>query len=133
MFKPFRKTSPKISKKIRSKKRVAVEWLCGALSFAYFLFYWENNVIDVTRYERFDRRIPQALDGTTVVQISDLHGKRFGRNDSKLMAKVRNEKPDIIAVTGDLIDEREPEPERAKEVISRLAEIAPVFYVTGNH
>ena len=64
MFKPFRKTSPKISKKIRSKKRVAVEWLCGALSFAYFLFYWENNVIDVTRYERFDRRIPQALDGS---------------------------------------------------------------------
>ena len=133
MFKPFRKTSPNISKKIRSKKRVAVEWLCGALSFAYFLFYWENNVIDVTRYERFDRRIPQALDGTTVVQISDLHGKRFGRNDSKLMAKVRKENPDLIAVTGDLIDERDPKPERAKEVISRLAEIAPVFYVTGNH
>ncbi len=119
--------------KTRSKKRVVAEWLCGIFSFSYFLFYWENNAIDVEVYEQSDARIPRSLDGLTIVQISDLHGKSFGRNNRRLLKKIRDQRPDLIAVTGDLIDEREPDLDFSRRTIESFSAIAPVFYATGNH
>ena len=131
LFKPDKSRS--FTKTIRSKKRVVAEAFFGFIGFTSWLFYWENNVIETTRFERFDKRVPSSLDGLTIVQISDLHGKRFGRNHERLLAKVRAERPDIIVITGDLLDERSPFPEFAREVVSSLRAEAPVFYVTGNH
>lgn len=128
------KRSPRaFTRTIRSKKRVVAEWIFGVLSFLYFLFYWENNWIQTSRYDFADRRVPEALDGLKIVQVSDLHGKSFGRDNCRLLKRIRAERPDLIAVTGDLIDERSPFLEFARETICALSDIAPTFYVTGNH
>ena len=116
-----------------SLKRKIIERIMWFFSFAYFLFYWENNAIDVTRFERTDSRIPKSLDGLTIVQISDLHAKRFGRDNARLLKKVKAQKPDLIAITGDLIDARRPDVEFARELVAQLVALAPVLYVSGNH
>ena len=133
MKKNVQKPQTQITTRVRSKKRVVAEWLFGLFSFVYFLFYWENNVVDVEVYETSDPRIPRELDGLTIVQVSDLHGKTFGRGNKKLLDKIRARRPDLIAITGDLIDERDPSPDYARRTVDAFKEIAPVFYVTGNH
>ena len=76
--------------------------LCGVLGGALLirLFVWFNNsCLKLTR-----RKI--KIDGAPklkIVHLSDLHGKRFGRRNSRLIKKVIKEKPDFIAVTGDII------------------------------
>ncbi len=123
----------KLTKTIRSKKRIVAEWICGLLGFSYFLFYWENNVVQTSRFVVESELLPRAFDRFKIVQVSDLHGKIFGLDSRSLFDKIRSERPNIIVITGDLIDERRFDLEYARDVVRKLSRIAPVFYVTGNH
>ena len=67
-----------------------------------------------------------------IVQISDLHGKRFGKDDARLLRAVRQARPDLIALTGDFADEL-TELSALEPLLEGLKALAPVFYVTGNH
>lgn len=90
-----------------------------------------NNLIQTTKYSVKCERLKE---GVRIVQISDLHGKRFGKNNVKLIEKVIAQKPDIIAVTGDIIHcYNEKNKKAALGIVSALKEIAPVFFVAGNH
>lgn len=96
-----------------------------------WLFVWFNNsCLKLTR-----RKI--KIDGAPklkIVHLSDLHGKRFGRRNSRLVKKVMKEKPDFIAVTGDIIHLYTPKNrEVALEAVSSLKEVAPLLYIAGNH
>ena len=66
------------------------------------------------------------------MQISDLHGKRFGKDDARLLRAVRQARPDLIALTGDFADEL-TELSALEPLLEGLTALAPVFYVTGNH
>lgn len=121
------------TKTIRSKKRVVAERFFRATKFLYYLFYWENNLIQTSRYVVRRESLPEAFDGLRIVQVSDLHGKSFGRDNRVLMKKIRAESPDLVVVTGDVVDERCPYPAFARKTIEQLVEIAPTFFVTGNH
>lgn len=76
--------------------------------------------------------LPQAFDGFRIVQLSDLHGAVFGRDNERLLAAVERARPDIIALTGDLIDQTEDMPV-IEALLPCLTAIAPCYYVTGNH
>ena len=69
----------------------------------------------------------------TVAVISDLHNMDFGFNNSKVIDKVKSKSPDIIAVVGDIIDEDSKNITPALSVMKALPEIAPTYYVVGNH
>ncbi|MBU3110212.1 metallophosphoesterase [Clostridium lacusfryxellense] len=94
---------------------------------------WQNNGIMVTKIKYSNSKIPNDFDGYTIVQISDLHNKEFGINQSKLLNKTKKAKPDIIVITGDLIDRNHTNIELAMEYISGAVKIAPVYFVSGNH
>lgn len=84
----------------------------------------------------YDVKVPQeysGLEGYTIVQISDLHNARFGREQSRLIQAVTEQSPDMIVVTGDLVDSSLTNVEVAMDFINQAVEIAPVYYVTGNH
>lgn len=74
-----------------------------------------------------------AFDGFKIIQISDLHHKSFGKNNSRLLRLMQERCPDIIVITGDLVDERHEGVDYGLDFIEKAAHIAPVFYVTGNH
>ncbi|HBM75612.1 MAG TPA: phosphoesterase [Clostridiaceae bacterium] len=95
--------------------------------------YWGNTSIQTTQINISSKKIPSSFDGFTIVHISDLHNAEFGNNQSRLLNAVKNASPDLIAITGDLIDSRRTDVAKVMEFISGAVKIAPIYYVTGNH
>ena len=91
-----------------------------------------NNILVTEEYEYPSAALPEAFDGFRVVQLTDLHGKQFGRGNARLVAAVRKAAPDLIALTGDFVDARSDVSDIVP-LIEGLVAIAPVYYVTGNH
>ena len=95
-------------------------------------FVWQQESIVTETYEVSGEGLPAAFDGLRIVQISDLHGKLFGAGNVRLLEAVAALEPDLIAVTGDLIDQ-EAQLADVPALAAGLAAIAPTYYVTGNH
>ncbi|MGE4484824.1 MAG: metallophosphoesterase [Oscillospiraceae bacterium] len=119
---------------MKEEKRRRRGWLYFLLCavIIVFLIVDSNMRIETTEYEVESGRIPEAFDGFRIIQLSDLHGDEFGKDNSRLIKAVKAARPDIITITGDLIDSP-GQGEYAKKIAEKLVEIAPVFYVTGNH
>lgn len=99
---------------------------------ALFFFWWSQNAIQSQTILLSTPSLPQAFDGLRILHISDLHGKEFGENNGILLERVAELKPDLIAITGDLIDQ-EKQLEMVPALARGLVDIAPTYYVTGNH
>lgn len=97
------------------------------------LFFWQQqNSIKKQTMEVPSSALPAAFDGLRIVHLSDLHGKELGKDNETLLMAVARMEPDLIAVTGDLIDQ-ESQFDIARTLAQGLADIAPTYYVTGNH
>ena len=68
-----------------------------------------------------------------LVQITDLHNSIFGENNQDLLDLVAEQSPDLILITGDLLNSNESETDIATNLISGLGSIAPVYVSLGNH
>lgn len=99
----------------------------------YAFLYWNNHWLIVTQYTYESEKVPAKFDGLRIVQISDLHDALFGERNETLIAKVRQAEPDIIFLTGDMIDSNRLNLEQSLEAVRGLIQIADVYYVLGNH
>lgn len=106
--------------------------LIANVLFVISLFYFSSN-IDITHYSIKSNRVPAEFDGYKILQISDFHTGSFKGGTVKLIQKVASEEPDIIVLTGDLIDETAKNLSSVSKLVSRLVLIAPVYSVSGNH
>lgn len=104
--------------------------LCVIIVISIFLF-WQNNVLVISKYNYENEKVTESMDGFTIVQISDLHNKKIGQN--YLIKKIESQHPDIIVITGDLIDSRYTKTDVSINFIKKAVKIAPIYYVTGNH
>lgn len=96
-------------------------------------FTYENNSITITEIAFKNDKIPEEFKGYKILQISDLHNKEFGSKQNKILSKIKKIKPDVIVVTGDLIDSDKTDIDVAMDLINKAIDIAPIFYVSGNH
>lgn len=97
-------------------------------------FWWDNTSLQTTNADFPSERLPKGFDGYRIVVLSDLHGQSFGRNNQRLFDAVQEAQPDLIAVVGDLVDRyRGMDWDYVQAAAEGLAQIAPVYYVTGNH
>ncbi len=121
--------------KIRSTKQKTRRRLLLAAAFIALLAWslWGTTALQVTEYTITSPRLPKSFDSFTVVQISDLHNAVFGKDNEALLAKVREAQPDLVALTGDLVDSRHTDMESALRFVEQAVAIAPACYVTGNH
>lgn len=110
-------------------KRLSAAAIAAAL---LLWFFWGNFSLDCTQREICLRRLDRAFDRFRIVHLSDLHGRSFGRENSRLLQAVAQAQPDLICITGDLFDENTPT-ERILPLLRALGALAPVYYVTGNH
>lgn len=115
--------------------RIKVAILIGSVVFFSMVIwlYWGNESIQTTQYEVKDLKVSKGLDGVKIAQVSDLHNKAFGKNQQRLIRALAEADPDIIVVTGDVIDARRTNMEIALTFFIEALSVAPVYYVPGNH
>lgn len=119
--------------------------ICFIAFILLYSLYVSSNVIQITRVNLKNDKIKLPIK---IVQISDLHGKYFGNNNEKLYSLVKNEEPDVIFVTGDIINFSDENMKSFSQkdlliynenlrytlsVLKQFSLIAPTYFVLGNH
>lgn len=116
------------------KKRIIVLAVVAAVLLALVIWTaWGNTALELNTYTISSDKLPEAFDGYRIAHVSDLHNAEMGKNNENLLNMLREAEPDIIAITGDIIDSRNTDVEIALEFTKAAMEIAPCYYVTGNH
>ncbi|MBP3040976.1 metallophosphoesterase [Bacillaceae bacterium Marseille-Q3522] len=92
-----------------------------------------NTVLQVSHYEISSGKIHSSFDGYKILQLSDLHSSSYGRNHSGIIKKVDREDPDIVVMTGDMIDTKDTDYHVFYQLAQQLADKYPVFFIVGNH
>lgn len=120
--------------KSKKKKKKTAFLLCFIIIITlYIVIGLCQTSIDVTHYNYKSSKIPADFNGFKIVQISDLHNKNFGENQSDLLALIKKESPDIIALTGDIVDEDHDNIKCVEDLLMGMSDIAPIYFVSGNH
>lgn len=116
-------------KSVNKKRKIIIAViLILTLFFAWII--WTNLAIKTSDITIENNKIPEEFNNFKIAQISDLHNRKLG---DRLIKIIQNESPDIIVVTGDLVDSSHTDFDTAMELIDSALKIAPVYYVTGNH
>ena len=106
----------------------------GTIFFTLFIWtVWGNTALMTNTVAISSSRIPAAFSGFRIAQVSDLHNAEFGKNNAELLKLLSESKPDIIVITGDLIDANHTDVGIALGFAQESVRIAPTYYVTGNH
>ncbi len=118
----------------KKKKTIGILIIAAAVLLPLLIWtIWGNTALQLTEYTVQSRSIPASFDGFRIAHISDLHNTEMGDHNEKLLAMLRSAQPDIIAITGDLVDSRRTDLAVALEFVGEAVKIAPCYYVTGNH
>ena len=118
---------------IMKKKRLIIAGVALVLLALIIWTAWGNTALELNTYTVSSKELPDTFDGYRIAHVSDLHNAEMGDGNEKLLAMLREAEPDIIAITGDLIDSRNTNIEVALAFAEEAMKIAPCYYVTGNH
>ncbi|MFR7906540.1 MAG: metallophosphoesterase [Coprococcus eutactus] len=123
------------SENIRSNRKKYIKSAIVLLIVIVLLLFcnFQNKHLETTHYTYETEQLGVDLDGYRIVQISDLHNAKFGKNNQKLVDRIRECAPDMIVLTGDLVDSNHTNVDRAVQFVDEIVKICPVYYVTGNH
>ena len=100
--------------------------------------YWNSRIV-VHTYTHVNESVPEAFDHLRIVQLTDLHSVRTDKQGQLVYDTICSQNPDVICMTGDLVDSRYYEKngaegeKRTLELMEKLVKIAPVYMVYGNH
>ncbi len=118
---------------VKRKKQISLLVLAVLLLALVIWIAWGNTALELNTYTITSGRVPDAFDGYRIAHVSDLHNAQMGDGNEKLLSLLREARPDIICITGDLIDSRNTDIEVALAFVREAVKIAPCYYVTGNH
>ena len=119
-----------MKKKIIMYASIAVLLLCAALAC------WVCESIEQCRTEIAVVRYEMAGDlnvPVRIVQLTDLHDHEFGEENRELAELVAAQEPDLILMTGDMLDRSDENADVVYALIEELVAVAPVYYGYGNH
>ena len=89
-----------------------------------------NQWLLTSRYTYSNEKIEQSF---TIVQLTDLHNYEFGSENARLLTRIRKEAPDLIFMTGDMLNDSERSTDIVLHLVEQAVQIAPVYYSLGNH
>lgn len=107
-------------------------WLAVLAALGGYIL-WGNTSIRITEIPFTSQDIPEEFSGFRMVHISDLHNHEFGKNNARLLKKIAACQPDVIFLTGDILDSYHTDAEVAIAFVRQAVQIAPTYFVTGNH
>lgn len=102
--------------------------LVTILLLADIFISWKG--LTVTRYQYKNDKLTEPI---VAVQLTDLHNSQFGRKNRRLIKKIRAQHPDVIFMTGDMLNDDNERTDILENLITELKDIAPVYFSFGNH
>ena len=117
----------------KKKKFIFLAVVAAVLITLVIWIAWGNTALELNTYTVTSARLPEIFDGYRIAHVSDLHNAEMGEDNEKLLSMLREADPDMIAITGDLIDSRNTNVEIALQFAQEAMKIAPCYYVSGNH
>lgn len=106
--------------------------VCAGLIFAESIREQLN--FKVTKYQVCTPKMESGAKPKRIVFLSDLHNIEYGKENVRLLHAVREARPDLILIGGDmLIGKRGISSGPALNFVGKLPQIAPVYYANGNH
>ena len=122
------------------KKKLKLIILSAGLALLIFVvlavslyLIFTNTSVHVSKITASSENLPELFDGFKIVQVSDLHNREFGKDNQRLLRKIRKADPDIIVITGDLIDCDRTDTSSALDFVKKALKIAPCYFIGGNH
>ena len=120
-----------MKKKLKLVIKVLIAFMALlAVLMVYLISRSDNSQIDITYYRVVSEKIGNEV---RVVQLSDLHNAVFGRNNEKLVKMIQEAKPDLILMTGDMVNDDDTDVSVVLSLCEQLLKTAPVYYSLGNH
>ncbi|OPH38508.1 metallophosphoesterase [Moraxella equi] len=110
-------------------KKAMIRILIALLMIVAIIIY--SNLLKVVDY-KFDNIGYQSDKALNIALITDLHACYYGDNQKWLIDSLKQKQPDVILLGGDIYDDKMPF-DNADELLSQLPNIAPTYYVDGNH
>ena len=94
--------------------------------------YFECTFLKIDRYKIISDKLPRAFNGYKIAHISDFHNTKSVYLKKQILKSLQSDKPDILVITGDLIDSRRTNMKISLDFIKQIKNI-PIYYVAGNH
>ena len=116
-------------KKNRSKRIWALVGMFIVVLLLGFSLSTSSHTLTTTHYTLSST----TISSLRIIQLTDLHNSEFGGENSRLIDAVRDQSPDLILLTGDLLNSDEQRTDIATNLIAKLCDIAPVYFSNGNH
>lgn len=118
---------------MKNKKIKNVTLILLFFTVMAIMIYRDNNVLQVSRYKIKSDKIPANFHGFQILQLSDLHNKSFGKNNTALLEKIHRENPDIVVMTGDMINAKNPKIPVFLSLAKAISKDYDTYYILGNH
>ncbi len=117
---------------LRAKGKVltAILVIAVILAVSAASLWLSAHALTVTRYSFASPKLTAPI---RIVQLTDLHNSEFDENNKQLTEKVAAQEPDLILITGDLLNQNEERTDTAETLLRELSRIAPVYVSYGNH
>lgn len=112
------------------KKQIIFISIAALLLAGMIWLIWGNVTVGLSQYEILESNLPAAFDGYRIAHISDLHNSWLWKQSVDQLQKAQ---PDMICITGDVIDCKKTDVEVALAFAQEAVKIAPCYYITGNH
>ncbi|MDD3139163.1 MAG: metallophosphoesterase [Lachnospiraceae bacterium] len=115
---------------MKKNKVIAISMFGFVICLFLALGFYDR--LELTQYDVYCERLPEAFNGYKILQISDFHCQSIGDNEDELIKTIKESAPDIIVLTGDMID-GEHSIDNMIHLLKGIREIAPIYAVSGNH
>lgn len=106
--------------------------LAGVALLSTQLFV-DNTLIQVSKYEIKSNKIPKEFNKFKIVHLSDFHSYGFGKDNLKIIKKIDDEIPDIIVMTGDMVNKYDRNFAKFLNLAEALSNKYKIYYIVGNH
>ena len=117
-------------KRRRTKSgRIAIVIIALLCLVGYILVRDSAEHLELTRCTVTNHKLSQSFSGFKIVQLSDFHGAELVTD---IVETVREQKPEIIVLTGDFITDEGDLP-AVEQLVSQLSDICEVYFISGNH
>ena len=107
--------------------------LMAVIAFFLVELYIDSNMLVVSKINIKDKKIPESFNGYKILHLSDLHSKSFGDKNVDLISKIDEINPDLIVITGDMVNCNDTNFDNFFNLAKALAKKYKIYYIVGNH